>query len=176
MIGRKFSYLVGGLMLAAIVSPAHASAIVRHPSPAPAIILGGVTVPAGADIVFVSGQLASQPPGETGGKDARWGDTRTQTVSALGKIKALLAAQGYSMADVVKLTVFVVGDPKLDGRMDFDGFNRGYKQFFGTAENPNLVSRSTVQVAGLVGPQFLIEIEAIAARTSERPRPRRIRQ
>lgn len=68
------------------------------------------------------------------------------------------------MSDVVKLTVFVVGDPKLDGKMDFAGFNAGYREFFGTAANPNLVARSTVQVAALAGPNFLIEIEATAAK------------
>ncbi len=57
-----------------------------------------------------------------------------------------------------------LADPKLGGKMDFAGFNAGYKEFFGTAENPNLVARSTVQVAGLAGPNFLIEIEAIAAK------------
>jgi 2-iminobutanoate/2-iminopropanoate deaminase len=72
--------------------------------------------------------------------------------------------RGFSMNDVVKLTVFVVGDPKLGGKMDFAGFNAAYREFFGTAENPNLVARSTVQVAALVSPNFLIEIEAIAAK------------
>jgi enamine deaminase RidA (YjgF/YER057c/UK114 family) len=68
------------------------------------------------------------------------------------------------MADVYKLTVFVVAAPKMDGKMDFAGFNEGYRQFFGTAQNPNLVARSTVQVAALAGPDYLIEIEATAAK------------
>jgi enamine deaminase RidA (YjgF/YER057c/UK114 family) len=36
--------------------------------------------------------------------------------------------------------------------------------FFKTADNPSTVARSTFQVAALVAPQFLIEIEAIAAK------------
>jgi enamine deaminase RidA (YjgF/YER057c/UK114 family) len=39
----------------------------------------------------------------------------------------------------------------------------GYKQFFGTKEQPNKPSRSTMQVAALVAPGYLVEIEVIAA-------------
>ncbi len=91
------------------------------------------------------------------------GDTKTQTISVLNKIKTLLAARGYTMDDLVKLTLFVAADPKL-GKMDFAGANDGFKMFFKTAENPSTVARSTFQVAALVAPQFLIEIEAIAAK------------
>jgi 2-iminobutanoate/2-iminopropanoate deaminase len=139
-------------------------AIVRHTNPPPAIILSGVTIPPGAETVLLSGQLASPiDPAKTDSIEA-YGDTKTQTISTFNKIKAALAKLGYSMSDIVKLTVFVTGDPKLGGKMDFAGFNAGYREFFGTAENPNLVARSTVQVAGLVSPNFLIEIEAIAAK------------
>lgn len=48
--------------------------------------------------------------------------------------------------------------------MDFAGMNDGFKQFFGTADNPATVARSTVQVAALAGPAFLVEIEATAAK------------
>lgn len=141
-----------------------AGPIVRHTNPPSAIILSGVTVPAGAETLILSGQLASPiDPAKTDSIEA-FGDTKTQTISTFNKIKALLAKQGYLMSDIVKLTVFVAGDPKLGGKMDFAGFNAGYKEFFGTAENPNLVARSTVQVAALAGPNFLIEIEAIAAK------------
>ncbi|WP_240500046.1 Rid family hydrolase [Sphingomonas montana] len=68
------------------------------------------------------------------------------------------------MADVIKLTVFVAGDPQLGGKMDLAGMNDAFKLYFGTAENPNTVARSTVQVAALAAPQFLVEIEATAAR------------
>jgi enamine deaminase RidA (YjgF/YER057c/UK114 family) len=145
-------------------SPALAQGIVRHTNPPPAIILGGVTIPPGAEILMLSGQLASPiDPTKTEGIEA-YGDTKTQTISTFKKIEAALAKQGYAMSDVVQLTVFVVGDPKLGGKMDFAGFNAGYREFFGTAANPNLVARSTVQVAALAGPQFLIEIEATAAK------------
>ncbi len=156
-----------GLATPAVAKPAGQS-IVRHTNPPPAIILGAVTIPPGAEIVMLSGQLASPiDPAKTDGVEA-YGDTKMQTISTFNKIKAALEKLGYSMSDVVKLTVFVTGDPKLDGKMDFAGFNAGYRQFFGTAENPNLVARSTVQVAGLVSPNFLIEIEAIAAKVPQK--------
>ena len=158
-------------LTACLASPATAKSaqpIVRHTNPPPAIILGGVTIPPGAEIVMLSGQLASPiDPAKTDSIEA-YGDTKTQTVSTFIKIKTALEKLGYSMSDIIKLTVFVTGDPKLGGKMDFAGFNAGYKEFFGTPENPNLVARSTVQVAGLAGPNFLIEIEAIAAKMPQK--------
>lgn len=161
---RQAKLAVFAISLSGIAVSCSASEVVRHTNPPPAIILGSVKLPPGAEIVMVSGQLAAPiDPTKTDNIEA-YGDTKTQTISVLKKIKTILAKQGYAMSDIVKLTVFVVGDPKLEGRMDFAGFNDGYKQFFGTAENPNLVARSTIQVAALVAPGFLIEIEAIAAK------------
>ena len=145
------------------------SAIVRHANAPPGLILQGVTVPAGAKMLYLSGQLAAPidpasktPPAQL--TIADFGDTKTQTISVFTKIKAILAAQGYAMSDIIKLTVFVAGDPKLGGKMDFAGMNDAFKMYFGTAENPNTVARSTVQVAALAGPAFLVEIEATAAK------------
>jgi 2-iminobutanoate/2-iminopropanoate deaminase len=146
-------------------APAGAAEINRIANPPPAIILAGVVIPAGAETLLLSGQLASPvDPSKPADSIAAYGDTRTQTISTFTKIKAALARANYTLQDIVKLTVFVTGDPKLGGKMDFAGFNEGYRQFFGTAENPNLVARSTVQVAALAGPYYLIEIEAIAAK------------
>ena len=36
------------------------------------------------------------------------------------------------------MDVFIVGDPAKGGNMDFAGFMEGYRQFFGTPEQPNL--------------------------------------
>jgi enamine deaminase RidA (YjgF/YER057c/UK114 family) len=48
--------------------------------------------------------------------------------------------------------------------MDFTGFMEGYSMYFGTAEQPNLPARSTMQVAALVNPAYLVEIEVTAVR------------
>ena len=159
--------LFTGLLLAAAVAaaPAGAAEIKRIGNTPQANILTGAIVPAGAEVFHLSGQLASaidatKPP--TGVES--FGDTKTQTVSIFNKIKTILTAQGYAMSDIFKMTVFVTAAPGMDGKMDFAGFNAGYREFFGTAENPNKVARSTVQVAALAGPYFLIEIEVTAAK------------
>jgi enamine deaminase RidA (YjgF/YER057c/UK114 family) len=166
----KFT-IIAATLFALLPSAALAQApkVTKHASTPPAMILQGVTVTSGATMLYLSGQLASPidpakkvPPAEM--TIADFGDTKTQTISTLTKIKSILASRGYSMADVVKLTVFVAGDPKLGDKMDFAGMNEGFKMFFGTPENPTTVARSTVQVSALAGPAFLVEIEATAAK------------
>ena len=151
--------------LALVSAQANAQAVNRITNPPPALILSGAIVPPGAEIFHLSGQLAAPIDASKPATSVEaFGDTRTQTISIFTKIKAILEKQGYKMSDVFKLTVFVTAAPNMAGKMDFAGFNDGYKQFFGTAENSNLVARSTVQVAALAGPNFLIEIEATAAK------------
>ncbi|NML93254.1 Rid family hydrolase [Novosphingobium olei] len=162
---------ISALALAAAVAAApFASAqaqVTKIQSNPQALILDAADVKAGTDIIFLSGQLASPVDPKKTFADVKsiddLGDTKTQTISVLTKIKALLEARGYTMADLVKLTLFVAADPKL-GHMDFAGANEGFKQFFKTADNPTTVARSTFQVAALAGPYFLIEIEGIAAK------------
>ena len=68
------------------------------------------------------------------------------------------------MADVVKMNVYLVGDPRKDGMMDFEGLMKAYLRHFGTEAQKNLPARTTVQVVGLPLPGALVEIELIAAR------------
>lgn len=161
----KFPALVTAALLAAAL-PANAQVVNRIGNTPQANILTGAIVAPGAEIFHLSGQLASPiDPSKPADSVAAFGDTKTQTVSIFNKIKTILAAQGYTMSDIFKMTVFVTAAPEMNGKMDFAGFNAGYREFFGTAENPNKVARSTVQVAALAGPNFLIEIEVTAART-----------
>jgi len=168
MIIRTLPAAVLLAFAAATAAPATAEGeVIRVKSNPSAFILDAARVNAGADVIYVSGQLPSPidpalPMSEVTSLE-QMGDTRTQTISTLGKIRDILAAQGFGMSDVVKLTLFVAADPST-GSMDFAGVNEGFRQFFGTEENPNTVARSTFEVAGLVGPYFLIEIEAVAAR------------
>ncbi|WP_296676449.1 RidA family protein [Novosphingobium sp.] len=164
---------LAGLAFTSAAIPAHAKpkppAVERHSGSPTAAILQSASIRPGAQLLFLSGQLPNPLP-ESAGKPpaeltmADYGDTKTQTVATLAKIKGLLAAQGYTMGDVFKMTVFVAGDPKLGGKMDFAGMNEGFRQFFLTPENPVTVTRSTVQVAALAGPNFLVEIEVAAAK------------
>jgi enamine deaminase RidA (YjgF/YER057c/UK114 family) len=118
------------------------------------------------DTLYLSGQLASPvtPADPAKGTPAVYGDTKAQAFSALTKIQALLKEQGLDMKDVVKMTVFMAGDPALGNKLDFAGMMASYMQFFGTKEQPNKPARSAMQVAALAAPWALIEIEVIAVK------------
>jgi enamine deaminase RidA (YjgF/YER057c/UK114 family) len=132
-------------------------------------IASSVRVPAGTELLFVSGKLADVArPEAPAGSIERLGDTETQAASVLAKIAQELAASGLVMGDVVKMNVFLVGDPARGGAMDFDGLMRAYGRHFGTASGGRLPARTTVQVAGLPIPGALVEIEVVAARTAPR--------
>jgi len=94
-----------------------------------------------------------------------YGDTETQADSIFERIRDSLEDKGLDFGNVIKMTAFLVGDPDLDGNMDFAGFNRSYDRQFGTAAQPNRPVRSTVQVTALHGPLMFIEIEVVAAHT-----------
>jgi enamine deaminase RidA (YjgF/YER057c/UK114 family) len=87
-----------------------------------------------------------------------------KTLSVFGRIKESLDKLGLGFGDVVAMTVYLVGDPAKEGKMDFEGMMAAYSQFFGTKAQPNLPARSTVQVAGLVAPGMLVEIEVQLAK------------
>jgi enamine deaminase RidA (YjgF/YER057c/UK114 family) len=129
-------------------------------------ISAAVTVHAGTDLVFVSGAL---PPviDKTApkGSGAAYGDMKTQTVGALTLIRGTLGRMGLGLGDVVKMTVFMVADPAKGNTLDFAGMMAGYTQFFGTKDQPNKPARSAMQVAALVIPGPLLEIEVIAAKS-----------
>lgn len=155
---------VGALLLLTTLSPAWAQEIVRRPM-GHFPIASSIRVPAGAEIVFLSGMLADvADPAAPAGSVERYGDTQTQTASVLAKIARELDVSGLSLADVVKMNVFMVGDPAKGGAMDFDGLMKAYERRFGPATEGNLPTRTTVQVAGLPMPGALVEIEIIAAR------------
>lgn len=128
-------------------------------------IASSVEVPSGNTTIYVSGMV---PP--VLNKDvpldsvAAFGDTKTQTSGVLDAIQVHLKELGLSLANVVKMQVFLVGDPARGGRMDFAGFMEAYRQYFGSDQQPSLPARSVMQVAGLVNPGWLVEIEVIAVR------------
>ncbi len=154
------------LALSSATAFAGAKDVIRYPLPNSKFPISlGVEVPAGKTLVFLSGQVP--PVADTmAAKDsvAAYGDTRTQTIGALKNIETALKGMGLSMGDVVKMQVFLVGDPSKGGRMDFAGMMEGYSQFFGTPQQPKLPSRSAMQVMALANPGFLVEIEVTAVR------------
>ena len=156
-------------LLALMLVPCMASAsdVVRHklPNGSTFPISAAVEVPAGKTTVYLSGMVPVAVNADAAKDVARvYGDTKAQTISVLNVIRTQLASIGLTLGDVVKMQVFLVGDPAREGKMDFGGFMEGYSQFYGTADQPNLPVRSTMQVAALANPAYLVEIEVTAVR------------
>lgn len=153
-------------LFAMTVATAYAADTVqRYPIPNSTFpISRAVEVPASKALVFHSG-LTPDPAKPDAAKFSPeyWGDTKAQTVSVLGKLKASLESMGLGLADVVKMNVYLVA-PSAGAAMDFAGFMEGYTQFFGIKDQPALPARTTAQVAGLAALGMLVEIEVVAAR------------
>lgn len=98
--------------------------------------------------VFVSGQVALDRAGNLVGE----GDCGAQAEQCLRNIGAALEAAGAAWDDVVKLTTFLVD------ASDYQAYADARLRMF-PAGGP---ASSTVIVAALVRPEFLIEIEAVA--------------
>lgn len=164
--GMRIS-LIAGALCAALPAVAQKpgakppTKIERNQSNANSPIAAYVSVPAAANLVFLSGSTASPPDPA---KPDEMGDTKAQTLNILTKMKATVEGLGLTMGDIVKVNVFLVGVPANGGRMDSAGMNEVFRTFFGTAEQPNKPARSTVQVAALGRPTTLVEIEAIVAK------------
>jgi enamine deaminase RidA (YjgF/YER057c/UK114 family) len=121
------------------------------------IISSGVAVPKRTAMYYTSGTV---PPSTTG-------DTYTQAVGTLNRIKALLEAEGLSMSNVIYLTCYLVREPGFATvdeavRKGFADWNRAYGEFFNNPTNPVKTARSTLFVDKLVNPAWFVEIEAIA--------------
>ena len=93
---------------------------------------------------------------------ARYGDTKTQAISVLKAIETRLKEHGLGMKDVVYLRAYLVADKNKGNVIDTQGWNDAYGQFFNNTTNPVKTARSTVGVAALVNPAWLVEIEAFA--------------
>lgn len=100
-------------------------------------------------IAITSGQLPIDPATGVFADGGIVGQTR----QSLENVKAVLAADGYAMEDVIKTTVF------LKDMNDFAVMNEVYAAYF--SNNPP--ARSAVEVARLPK-DALVEIEAIAVR------------
>jgi enamine deaminase RidA (YjgF/YER057c/UK114 family) len=80
-------------------------------------------------------------------------DSEMQADLCFSNIAAILAEDGMTLANVIRLSVYVTA------REHMAGYRRARdRQFPGTPPTTTLIV-----VAGLVRPEFVIEIEAIAA-------------
>ena len=122
-----------------------------------------VAIPANAAVVWTSGTgpgVADRNAPQ--GSYARYGDTKTQSISVLQSIEARLKEHGLGMKDVVYLRAYLVPDKEKGNALDSQGWNEAYNQFFNSDANPVKPARSTVGVVGLVGPGWRVEVEAFA--------------
>ncbi len=101
------------------------------------------------NLVFTSGQIPIDPA--TGAIPE---GIEAQARQSLANVKAVLAAAGVGMEQVVKTTVF------LKDMNDFAAMNGVYAGFFPAGNYP---ARSAVEVARLPR-DVLVEIEAVAVR------------
>jgi 2-iminobutanoate/2-iminopropanoate deaminase len=99
------------------------------------------------NLVWTAGQLAYDENGDLVGE----GDVAAQTEQTLRNVDAALRVAGATMADVVKVTVW------LTDTANFAAMNEVYRRWF---DEPRPV-RACVR-ADLMGQDLLVEIEATA--------------
>ena len=133
--------------------------IVRYGSEA-SPILSGVAIPEGRAQLWVSGMVPQTINPDAEGVE-RFGDMETQTAGVFDRIKAVLAEAGLGLEHVVYLRVYLVADPE-SGLVDYQSFFDTYGMYFNNEDNPVKTARSTIAVAGLVVPGWLVEIDALA--------------
>jgi enamine deaminase RidA (YjgF/YER057c/UK114 family) len=105
----------------------------------------------GGKTIYVSGQVGVNERGEVVGK----GDLRAQTEQAFRNIAVALAAAGATFADVVMTKLYVVGL-----RPEHIPIIREVRGRYVSADKPP--ASTLVGVSALVGPDWLIEIDAVA--------------
>ena len=104
-------------------------------------------------LVFIAGQTALDRDGKVVGKN----DFATQAEQVFENLGIALRASGCTAANLVKLTVFLTDMDNL-GR-----YREARNRFFASVTPPAAPAVTLVEVSKLYGPDFLIEIEAIAA-------------
>lgn len=104
-------------------------------------------------LIFIAGQTALDAGGALVGK----GDLATQVDQVFRNLGTALRAVGCTAADLVKLTVF------LRDMNDLGAYREARNRFFATVTPVAAPAVTLIEVSRLCGPDFLIEIEAIAA-------------
>jgi 2-iminobutanoate/2-iminopropanoate deaminase len=107
----------------------------------------GIALPAGHRLVLTSGQLG------IGADDRVPADAEAQAELCFGNIAAILAEDGMTLSDIVRLNAYVTAREHMAGYM-----RSRDRQFPGTPPASTLMI-----VSGFTRAEFVVEIEAIAA-------------
>jgi enamine deaminase RidA (YjgF/YER057c/UK114 family) len=108
----------------------------------------------GGRLIYIAGQTALGTNGElVGGKDLG-----AQAAQVFRNLSVALASVGCTARNLVKLTVFVRDMSSLAS------YRKARDQFFNTTTPPATPAITLVEVSKLFADEFLIEIEAVAAR------------
>jgi 2-iminobutanoate/2-iminopropanoate deaminase len=109
----------------------------------------GVALPAGARLVFCSGQLGIAADGTV--PDSVAG----QAEICFENVKAILAEAGFAMAHIVRINAFVT---KREHMVEYMAVRDRY------VTDPPPASTLMI-VAGFTRPEFLVEVEVVAAKS-----------
>lgn len=112
----------------------------------------GIAVPSGYRLVVTSGQLGVGPD------ETIPSDSETQADLCFANIAAILGEDRMTLADVVRLNAYVTAREHMQGYM-----RSRDRHFPGTPPSSTLVI-----VSGFTRPEFVVEIEAIAAAPGHR--------
>ena len=99
--------------------------------------------------VYIAGQVPRGPDGRA----VHPGDPEAQTRLVWGNLEKAVTAGGGSLKDIVKTTTYVVGAENLAKVLN------ARRELLPPERRP---TSTTVLVAGLADPNFLVEVEAIA--------------
>lgn len=109
----------------------------------------GIKVDGAQTLIFCAGQVAGDENGEIVGK----GDFWTQGHKVMENLQAVLKEGGADFGNIVKATIFVVGQENAQNGRDLCG------QYFDKNSPP---ANTLVVCDGLADPDFLVEVQAIA--------------
>ncbi len=109
-----------------------------------------VTVPAGADVIYIAGQTGLDKDGNTVP-----GGIEEQTRQVLANLNAILESEGLTADDLVSMTIYLTDIDNLPGS------SAERRAFFKSDKYP---AGTLLIVKSLAAPDLLIEIDAVAAR------------
>lgn len=112
-----------------------------------------VVVASGGELIVIAGQVALDATGAVVGA----GDFAAQAEQVFRNVVAALEAADATTADLIKLTTFVTDMSQLPA------FRAARDRILGVARPP---ASTLVQVSALFRPEFLIEVEALAVRST----------